>query len=73
MDEKPSSNRDKDVSDNDDRPPLSGDNRIQYDFICFGFRQRSVESRLLDVVYPKYKRSHRMFDNRLVGLASTEV
>ncbi len=68
MSETSQSDRDKDISNNDDRPPPSSDSGVFYDFICFGFRQRGVESRLLDVVYPKYKRKSRMCYNRLVVL-----
>jgi len=73
MSETPSSDRDKDISDNDDRPPPSSRNGVQWNFIRSGFRQRAVESNLLDVVYPKYKRKPRLFYDFVVGLGSTKV
>ena len=51
----PPSNRDKDVIDNDDRPPPRNDRSVHWDFICFGFRPRSMESRILDVFFDKYR------------------
>ncbi len=73
MDAESQSNRDKDISNNDDRPPPSSGNGVQWDFVRFGLRQRSMESNLLDVVYPKYKRKPRLFGNIVVGLGATKV
>ena len=46
---------DKDVPDNDDRPPPLDNRTVQWDFIRFGLRQRSMGARLLDVVYSQRK------------------
>ncbi len=51
----PPSTRDKDTLNNDDRPPPSSGVPVRWDFIRFGFQQRAVESRLLDVVYDRSK------------------
>ncbi len=71
MDEIPS-DRDKDISDNDDRPPPSRGKPIQWDFIRFGLRPRSMDT-ILDVGSDKWMQCCGHSSHKLVVLASTKV